>query len=405
MHKLFGMAPGSFAGSYSDFLALIHADDREGLDATVKSVWSRREPAQRELRVITPAGITRDIATRGIVHCDESGVPLRVLGVCWVMTEYNRRSEDIRRSGERARVLIHATSAVVWTSDRNGEFHQDQPSWSAYTGQSRAQYQSLGWFEAFHPKDRERAFSEWQMAVHAGRSYEVEARIWNRETGAFHYCVTHAEPFLNPSGKIVEWAGTVVDVHDHRQVEQDLRALAGELKKSNQDLEEFAYIASHDLRAPLRAIANLAEWLEEDLTELVPPDNRRQLDLLRSRVGRLERLIDDLLKYSRAGRLITETELVDVRVLLEDVLSLQQLPPTFRAEISTDMPVIETVATPLRQIFLNLVGNAYKHHDRDSGVITISAADAGDFHEFAVADDGPGIPPDMTDRAFKVSKL
>ncbi len=177
---------------------------------------------------------------------------------------------------------------------------------------------------------------------------------------------------------------------------------AVELARSNAELEQFAYVASHDLKAPLRAIDNLSSWLEQDLDSMLEGDNREHMQLLRGRVGRLERLLDDLLAYSRVGRAQVDIESVDCGALVKEISNLLEVPPTFTMSVAEDMPVLETARGPLEQVFRNLVGNAIKHHDRADGHIDVSVTDRGEFYEFRVADDGPGISPEFHDRAFQM---
>lgn len=174
------------------------------------------------------------------------------------------------------------------------------------------------------------------------------------------------------------------------------------LEKRNQELDQFAYVASHDLKAPLRAIANLSEWIEEDLEDRMTEDVRHQMTLMRQRVHRMEALIDALLQYSRVGRVESATETVAVEALLREAIDSLDLGEKFAIEIQPGMPVIRTQPIPLQQVFSNLIGNAIKHHQSDSGRVEISVADREKCYEFAVSDDGPGIAPEYHQKVFAV---
>ena len=189
------------------------------------------------------------------------------------------------------------------------------------------------------------------------------------------------------------------------QLEQVNNLLLGateQLRKSNQELEQFAYITSHDLKAPLRAIANLAEWIEEDLEDKLDDDTRYNMNLLRSRVHRLENLINGLLAYSRVGRLKSEPQEIALGKILSETIDLLDVPPDYTIEVQGEMPTLVTEIAPLQQVFSNLISNAIKHSDRDRGKITISAQEQDDFYEFAVADNGKGIDPKYHDRIFTI---
>ncbi|GAB1543268.1 ATP-binding protein [Scytonema sp. NUACC21] len=174
------------------------------------------------------------------------------------------------------------------------------------------------------------------------------------------------------------------------------------LKKRNDELDQFAYVASHDLKAPLRAIASLSEWMEEDLADSLPEENQQQMRLLRGRVRRMEGLINGLLEYSRVGRTQTPLSVVNVASLLKEVIDFLAPPPTFTIEVESGMPTFVTKKIPLQQVFSNLIGNAIKHHSRADGRVQIAVKDRGNFYEFTVSDDGPGIATEFHDKVFLI---
>jgi signal transduction histidine kinase/DNA-binding response OmpR family regulator len=174
------------------------------------------------------------------------------------------------------------------------------------------------------------------------------------------------------------------------------------LKQRNQELDEFAYVASHDLKAPLRAIANLANWLSEDLNGTIPEENQHQLDLLQSRVKRMEQLIQGLLTYSRIGRQAAPQETINVADLIAETIDFLSPPPEFIIEIAPEMPTLTTDKLALHQVFSNLIGNAIKYHPRHDGKIIISVGDRETFYQFAVKDDGRGIAPEYHQKIFGI---
>lgn len=174
-----------------------------------------------------------------------------------------------------------------------------------------------------------------------------------------------------------------------------------ELERSNRDLDQFAYVASHDLKAPLRAISTLAGWIEEDLEPVISDESRQQLQLMQSRVARMDGLIDGILQYSRVGRLETEGEEVDSGEMVRELVDVLAPPAGMKVTVAPGMPVFVTKRLRLEQVFLNLISNAIKYHDHpETGSLEIGVTDRGDNWEFSVADDGPGIDPRHHDRVF-----
>ena len=182
---------------------------------------------------------------------------------------------------------------------------------------------------------------------------------------------------------------------------QDLVAVNQLLKNRNQELDQFAYIVSHDLKAPLRGISNLSEWIEEDLEDKLDPDTRKNMNLLRNRVQRMNDFIDGLLQYSRTGQDREET-MVDVGLLVREIIDEIAPPPNFTIEIEDKMPVLETEALPLQQVFSNLISNSIKHHPRKDGKIAIFAIKQTTHYQFAIADDGAGIPVKDRGKIFEI---
>ncbi len=174
------------------------------------------------------------------------------------------------------------------------------------------------------------------------------------------------------------------------------------LEERNQELDQFAYVTSHDLKAPLRAIANLATWIEEDLGGDLPPENVEQFELLKNRVHRMEGLINGLLEYSRVGRKHQSREQVAVGKLLSEIVDSFSPLGEFTIEVDPNMPVFSARKVPLFQVFSNLINNAIKHHDRKDGQVQISMRELDEFYEFAVADDGPGIDEKYHQKVFAI---
>ena len=160
-------------------------------------------------------------------------------------------------------------------------------------------------------------------------------------------------------------------------LEERVAERTAELQRSNRELDNFAYVASHDLKAPLRAIEHLSEWIENDAGDLLPPVSREHLAKLHGRVHRMERLLDDLLAFSRAGRVEHAPERVATGELVESIFELLAPPPEFRLITATSLPTLTTQRVPFETVLRNLIGNAIKHHDRQDGCIQVSAQGPG----------------------------
>lgn len=189
---------------------------------------------------------------------------------------------------------------------------------------------------------------------------------------------------------------------DNARLFREAQRLIRALERSNQDLDQFAYVTSHDLKAPLRGIANLSQWLEEDLGASLSEDSRKHLDLMRRRVHRMEALIDGILQYSRAGRVRGKAETLEVGKVLHELVELVAPRPPAVVELSGAFPAIYSERVPLQQVLMNLITNALKHARRDDVHVVVSAAEDGELCRFTVADNGPGIAPEFHERIWGI---
>ena len=229
------------------------------------------------------------------------------------------------------------------------------------------------------------------------------------------FYLLHALPITDAEGKIISGMAMYQDITANKQAEVALRSRAEELaqmtdvleqtttnlEKRNSELDQFADIVSNDLKAPLRAVANLCQWIEEDIDPHLTIDTRHQLDLMRNRVQRMEALINGLLQYSRIGRLQTELEIVDVAELLIQIIDSLGLPSN-TVFIMPGMPKLRTERLFLQQVFTNLINNAIKHNENNDLQVVISAKEQPNFYEFAVTDNGKGIAPELHDQVFVI---
>ena len=180
---------------------------------------------------------------------------------------------------------------------------------------------------------------------------------------------------------------------DSARLFREARELIRELEKSNRDLDQFAAVISHDMRAPLRGISNLAAWLEHDLGDRLDPRGREHLNLLRGRVHRLDDMIQGVLAYSRAGRNDGEPGDVDTGALVRESIELLAPPEKVSFVVAPDLPVVRSSRVPLQQVFMNLIANAIKHNHAAAPRVEIGLEPAPTAWEFFVRDNGPGIAP------------
>lgn len=239
------------------------------------------------------------------------------------------------------------------------------------------------------PEDQAKAFmNEAKKAFLEGRSENLETIQF--PSGQNRKLFTTRISFENSSGSRFI-LGVSNDVTQREE-------LIGQLAKSNKDLDQFAYVASHDLKSPLNAIQKIINWIEEDCHDLLPESSKAHFTLLKSRALRMSQLLNDLLQYSRVGRYEYKNETLSLEALCKDVFNLVNLPKKFMYEVAEVELAVPRI--PLEIVLRNLVSNAIKHHNKKSGLIKIECDELDHSYILRVSDDGPGIPLDLQTKAI-----
>lgn len=198
-------------------------------------------------------------------------------------------------------------------------------------------------------------------------------------------------PIETPTGLFI--LASIIDITERKRAEADLRRANNELEQMNQELDDFVYTASHDLRAPLTGVSTLAQWILEDDGSLTA-ESRERLALIQARIERMKRLLDDIRDYARAGRFAEPSgDPLTAAALMADVAATAHVPSGFSIRCDPSLETVQVTRLPLEQVLHNLISNAIKHHDRETGIATVSVDESNGPHlRFSVIDDGPGIP-------------
>lgn len=359
-----------------------------------------------------PNGETRSFSLKAFP------LPDHCVGVAFEdITAQKRTEAALSRSEQRYRTVVDSVQEVIFQTDTHGCWTFLNSAWTKITGYAISE--SLGKsLTQLAPSQTDQI--KWQEIFDS--FVQTENTVLNHkiaivtQSNEQRWLEIRAVPFLDEEGFTVGTFGTINDVTELQQSEANLKAQANQLiqlnaelmattaqlEKRNQELDQFAYVTSHDLKAPLRAIANLSEWIEEDLEDHLTDETRNHMTLLRNRVLRMENLINGLLSYSRAGRLQPASQKVNVRKLVTEVVESLDIPDDWNVDIDSALPCLVTQELPLQQVFANLIGNAVKHHDRDHGRIEITAQDQGSHYRFVVKDDGPGIDSQYHEKVFNI---
>ncbi|MEX0269571.1 PAS domain S-box protein [Leptolyngbyaceae cyanobacterium UHCC 1019] len=427
--QLFGYEPDELNGQ--PVAILNYAPDLPAADAVAQNILQQVE--QNGAATYTVQNIRKDgtlfwcEATTSIFEHPEYGAV--VVAVQQDITDRRQAEQELQEKERRFRAIFDQTFQFVWLLEPDGRLSQANQTALEF-GDVMADrvigqmFWDTPWWQASQDSQMQLREAIARAATGEFIRYEVEL---SGADGKIAICDFSIKPLRDETGQIVLLIPEGRDITQRKQAEAEIHQLNVELEdrvarrtsqmaqlnrtlaqtatlleERNRELDQFAHIASHDLKAPLRAISNLAEWIEDDLQGQLPAENQQQMGLLRSRVVRMEALITGLLDYSRVGRTETAIASVSVSSLLEEVIDSLDPPASFTIALAPDLPTLPARQLLLRQVFANLISNAIKHHDRSDGRIKITASDQATFYEFAVTDDGPGIAADYHDRIFVI---
>jgi len=199
------------------------------------------------------------------------------------------------------------------------------------------------------------------------------------------------------------WASAIIrDITERKQAEEKQAELLKQVEAINKELKDFAYIVSHDLKAPLRGIKTLADWITTDYADKLDDNGKEQINLLSSRVDRMHNLIDGILQYSRVGHVKEKHVQVNLNELVPDIIDTIAPPENITITIENQLPIVECEQTRTTQVFQNLLSNAVKYMDKPECQIKIGSVEEDGFWKFSITDNGPGIEEKNFERIFEI---
>lgn len=319
--------------------------------------------------------------------------------------ERKRNQRALAAAREQLQLILDSAQEGIYGLDLNGLTTFANPAASKMTGFLLEEMQGKTQHDLIHhtrpdgtPYPRPECYI--YDAIQSGKTHHIEDELfWRKDGSSFPVSYT-STPIRDANNEIKGAVITFQDITERKVAEDEIRRYTRELERSNQELDKFAYIASHDLKSPLRGIDQLASWISEDLGDQADAETSKHLQLMRSRLNRMERLLDDLLTYSRIGRKSFEIKQVDLKEMIQSLWSLHSIPDHFELIITSELPTFNTLETPLEQVFRNLLSNSIKHHTGINGIIEVSAETEADGYTFSIRDNGPGIEPKHQDRVF-----
>lgn len=331
-------------------------------------------------------------------------------------------TDELRESREEFIRLADLMPQIVWTANADGHITYYNKKWYEISGQ-KPQTLDGSWISVLYPDDVGQTLSLWYNSMEKGVPFEMEYRFRIDNTNFYRWFLGRAVPVKDKNGNVLKWFGTATDIHDQKMQEKNLEVLVAErtleLHRSNEDLQQFAHVASHDLKEPLRKIRTFSNRLEEEFSKMIPDRGKTYLQKIQSSSERMSNMIEGILNYSVLNATEQSQERIDLNIMMDGICSdLELLILQKDAKIIYDkLPGIVGMPTLIYQLFYNLISNSLKftHGGRPCEIRvynkTLVNGDSSLFrdikqgrkyHCICVEDNGIGFNQEYAERMFNV---
>ncbi len=378
------------------------------LEDSLQRIFSTGQPESIRLEFNGPMGL-RQYDAVGAPEFGEDGSVRSVLTVTHDITNLLRTEAELRRSEERQLLALEAGKVGIWHWD----IDEDHVEWSdlVYKIHGLTPGTFGGNIESFskliHPDDKASISAALDKALAGQGEYHVEFRAI-REDGTTCWIFANGRVVFD-SGRAVRMLGAVIDVTESKAVAESLAQANEELRRANEDLHQFAYSASHDLKEPLRMVALYTQFLKRRYADRLDQEALEYIDFAVDGARRMDRLVHDLLEYTQAVHMDDDSPIrpVDVQLIFDQTVgNLHASIEESRATITNSkLPVIVWRETHAMQVMQNLIGNALKYRrNGQAPIIHVSAESSGKIWQFAVRDNGIGVDAQYHERIFGIFK-
>jgi len=408
MFEIYGRSKDLFTNDYAAWKQCVHPDDIEAMEKSFNESIATLTPFNSKFRIVLPDGIIKYIHVKAKVERQARTEKLRMLGTNTDATREELAFAKIHNLEALRSAIVEYSDDAIISKTPNGIITSWNIGAQNMFGYSAEEAIGKSITELVFPPNL--AYEEDMLLAQVKLGVEVKhfETVRTCKNGEFINVSITLSPIKDALGNIVGISAIKRDISAAIRAASmlsmrkfELEQTNIELQRSNKELETFAYVASHDLKSPLRGIAQLSTWIEEDLASGENEAVKGHTELLRNRIKRMEKLLDDLLIFYRAGKTEGELTTVNINQMVSEIFEIQNNKPGLHLVLNNTLPTINTFTTPLELIIRNLFSNAIKHHDREEGVIQVSSSEIDNqVIEISVCDDGPGIPEKFHDRIF-----
>lgn len=318
--------------------------------------------------------------------------------------------KTLKESEERFRLLATSIPQIVWTSTAQGQVEYISSQWEKLTGE-KPEDALKTWGSLIHPDDVDNVVLKWNESVADGKAWQVEYRLKNIKSGVYRWFMGNSQPLKNEKGEVIKWVGAATDIQSLKEysaiLEQSVNERTIQLKQSNEDLQQFAHVASHDLKEPIRKIKTFVGRLEQDAETRLSEKGKNFISKINKAAERMTSMVEGVLNYSILDGITQSVEKIDLNDVISNIESdLELLIEQKNAKLFyNDLPVIEGAPVLIFQLFYNLINNALKFGKENTvNQIHISGKIVNDKNQslakITLRDNGIGFEPEYAERIF-----
>ncbi len=323
-----------------------------------------------------------------------------VLGMLEDITKQHEAETKLKAEREKYSNIIANMNLGLLELDEKDTILLANQSFCDMSGFSENELIGKNATDFFHVENKNVLTSKLKLES-GGESNSFEVEILNKFGEKKHWLISGA-PRYNEAGDVVGSVGVHLDVTKQKELELQKEQLVKDLENSNQGLQEYAHIVSHDLKSPLRSISALATWLSDDYKDVLDEGGKQNLALMQEKVASMDKLIHGILEYSTANSSALDDSKVDLNEVITDIGETIFIPEHVKLVIPKELPTIMADRIKVHQVFQNIIGNAVVHIEREVGLVEVLYKDDGDFWQFTISDNGVGIPEEYHKKIFDI---
>jgi two-component system CheB/CheR fusion protein len=412
--------------TWQSMLDKIHPDDRGEVEESIyRVINSGANLWTMEYLFCKADGTYANILNRGYIMQDEFKTPYRMLGSMLDLTELRRVEQEVASNIAQRKFLTESMPLIVLTASADGRVNYINNQFEYYTGQPNNDALEHGWKKVIYPLDSERFSKRWNEAVQSKKDFQLELRIQHHDK--YHWNLLSAKVRKDEQDNVIDWVITMIDIHTQKRINETLEKKVEErtqellkineaLEISNNDLQQFASAASHDLQEPLRKIQTFANVIEAKYASHLGDGNNYLQKIIHSSI-RMRSLITNVLNFSKLSADNGIFERTNINALILEIIDdFEILIREKNATVEVDrIPVIDAIPGQIRQVFQNIISNSLKFSKENvplsiritSGYIAgksfqSPAVPDGQYCKITMEDNGIGFDEKFSENIFQL---